>query len=49
MYVQERSAELVTVGEETWVDCGTPDALLQASIMAKDGKLNPHPYRERKG
>jgi len=31
------------------VDCGTPDALLQASIMAKDGKLNPHPYRERKG
>lgn len=44
-YVMEGSAKLLTVGEETWVDCGTPDALLQASIMARDGKLNPNPHR----
>ena len=46
-YISERNAKIVSVGEETWVDCGTPETLLQASIMAKDGKLNPNPYRER--
>jgi glucose-1-phosphate thymidylyltransferase len=46
-YISENNARIVSVGEETWVDCGTPETLLQASIMAKDGKLNPHPYRER--
>jgi glucose-1-phosphate thymidylyltransferase len=46
-YISEKKARIVSVGEETWVDCGTPETLLQASIMAKDGKLNPHPYRER--
>ncbi len=44
-YVKQGEADVLSVGEETWVDCGTPDALLQASIMAKDGKLNPNPYR----
>ena len=47
VYISEKNAKIVSVGEETWVDCGTPESLLQASIMAKDGKLNPHPYRER--
>lgn len=45
VYVQQGDAEVVSVGEETWVDCGTPDSLLQASTMAKDGKLNPNPHR----
>lgn len=45
VYVQQGEAEVVSVGEETWVDCGTPDSLLQASTMAKDGKLNPKPHR----
>lgn len=45
MYVQSGHARLISIGSETWVDCGTPDALLQASIMAKDGKLDPTPYR----
>ena len=45
-YVKDGSASLLTVGEETWVDCGTAESLLQASIMAKDGKLNPSPHRE---
>ena len=47
MYIAEGKATLVSVGSETWVDCGTPETLLQASIMARDGKLNPRPYRER--
>ena len=45
MYVRNGEARLISIGAETWVDCGTPDALLQASNMAKDGKLNPNPYR----
>ena len=44
-YVKQGEAEVISVGEETWVDCGTPDSLLQASTMAKDGKLNPNPHR----
>ena len=46
-YITEKNARLVSVGKDTWVDCGTPETLLEASIMAKDGKLNPNPYRER--
>ena len=44
-YVKAGRAAVLSVGEETWVDCGTPDSLLQASQMAKDGKLNPTPHR----
>tara|TARA_B100001113_G_scaffold352711_2_gene354853 strand:- start:200 stop:946 length:747 start_codon:yes stop_codon:yes gene_type:complete len=44
-YVKAGQAEVLSVGAETWVDCGTPDALLQASQMAKDGKLDPTPHR----
>jgi glucose-1-phosphate thymidylyltransferase len=44
-YVHQKKAALLTLGEETWVDCGTPDSLLQASLMAKEGKLNPRPFR----
>ena len=44
-YIQQSKAKLITVGEDTWVDCGTPDSLLHASNMAKDGKLNPNPFR----
>lgn len=46
-YIAEGKAEFISVGAETWVDCGTPETLLHASIMAKDGKLNPKPFRER--
>ena len=46
-YIAEGKANFISVGAETWIDCGTPETLLQASIMAKDGKLNPRPYRER--
>ena len=46
-YIAEDKAEFISVGAETWVDCGTPETLLQASIMARDGKLTPRPYRKR--
>ena len=45
-YIQLGNAKLLSVGEETWVDCGTPETLLLASQMVKDGKLNPRPHRE---
>jgi glucose-1-phosphate thymidylyltransferase len=44
-YVLDGQAKVVSVGAETWMDCGTPEALLQASLMAKDGKLNPNQER----
>tara|TARA_B100001093_G_scaffold68951_1_gene59201 strand:- start:394 stop:1143 length:750 start_codon:yes stop_codon:yes gene_type:complete len=46
MYIQLGQARLLTVGEETWVDCGTPESLFKAGTMVKDGKLNPQPYRK---
>ncbi len=44
-YIQKNQVELLNIGRETWVDCGTPDSLLSASLMAKEGKLNPNPFR----
>ena len=46
MYVKEGPVKLLNIGEETWVDCGTPESLLQAGKMAKEGKLNPNPFIE---
>ena len=44
-YIQKNQVELLNIGKETWIDCGTPESLLAASIMAKEGKLNPNPFR----
>ena len=44
-YVENNSAQLLNIGKETWVDCGTPNSLLDAAIMARDGKLNPNPFK----
>lgn len=44
IYVKEGTVKLLNIGEETWVDCGTPESLLQAGNMAKEGKLNPKPF-----
>ena len=44
-YVARSAAKLLTLGEETWIDCGTHDSLLQAGLMARDGKLNPRPHK----
>jgi glucose-1-phosphate thymidylyltransferase len=47
LYVKDGSAKLLNIGEETWVDCGTPESLLKAGIMAQKGKLNPEPFHKR--
>ena len=41
-----RMRELIT---EEWYDCGTPDSLLKAAELARDGKLNPEPCNIRHG
>ena len=44
-YVQQGQAELLNIGKETWIDCGNPDSLLSAALMAKAGKLDPNPFK----
>ena len=44
IYGKAGLAEVLSVGTETWIDCGTPEAILQASQMARDGKLDPTPH-----
>lgn len=45
IYVKSGVTKLVNIGDETWVDCGTPESLLSASQMAAEGKLDPKPFR----
>ena len=45
LYVKQGRANIISIDPDAWLDCGTPDALLQASLMAKEGKLNPNPHR----
>ncbi len=42
MYVKESKAKLLSVGTNTWLDCGSPESLLEAANLAKEGKLRPH-------
>jgi|TARA_B110000881_G_scaffold211399_1_gene219840 glucose-1-phosphate thymidylyltransferase len=45
-YISLDSAVVHSSGGETWVDCGTPDGLFQAAVMAEEGILNPSPHRK---
>ena len=38
-YILEGSAKTVTVGENTWIDCGTPESLLRAAQMVERGSF----------
>ena len=38
-YVLEGKASIRNLREGTWIDCGSPSSLLDASIMARDGKI----------
>ncbi len=49
LYLKEGMVKLRILEDETWLDCGTPDALLEAAIMAKNGLLNPEPCNFREG
>ena len=36
-YITEGIAKTVSVGENTWIDCGTPESLLRAGQMVEQG------------
>ena len=36
-YIKEGIAKTVSVGENTWIDCGTPESLLRAGQMVEQG------------
>ena len=36
-YIKEGNARTVSVGENTWIDCGTPESLLRAGQMVEQG------------
>lgn len=38
-YVIQGDAEIRNFGEGTWIDCGTPENLMKASLMAMDGVI----------
>tara|TARA_B100000941_G_scaffold64223_1_gene42581 strand:- start:6479 stop:7183 length:705 start_codon:yes stop_codon:yes gene_type:complete len=38
-YIAEGSAKVISVGESTWVDCGTPEGLIHASRLLQDGEF----------
>ena len=48
-YLKNGKATLVNIDEYQWLDCGTPDALLEASKLAAEGKLSPEPCNVRSG
>ena len=48
-YVTDTKAILRNIDEYQWFDCGTPDALLEASKLAKEGVLSPKPCNMREG
>jgi glucose-1-phosphate thymidylyltransferase len=39
-YTNEGIASIRDMGETTWIDCGTPQNLLEASILAINGEIN---------
>jgi glucose-1-phosphate thymidylyltransferase len=36
-YISEGLARTISVGENTWIDCGTPESLLRAAQMVEQG------------
>jgi dTDP-glucose pyrophosphorylase len=48
-YVVEGKASIIQSENSLWIDCGTPDALLEASQLAAKGKLSPEPCNYRDG
>jgi len=47
MYVEDCSASIIQSEDSLWIDCGTPEALLEASQLAADGKLSAMPCNTR--
>ena len=49
IYIAMGDVHLKDLGDQEWLDCGTPDALLRAAELAKDGLLSPEPCNIRPG
>ena len=48
-YLQMDKITLKNLDEDIWLDCGTPDNLLEAAKYAREGVLNPMPCNYKKG
>ena len=48
-YVREGAASIIESENSLWIDCGTPDALVEASHLAEKGVLSPEPCNYRDG
>ncbi|MBA45089.1 MAG: hypothetical protein CMB31_00690 [Euryarchaeota archaeon] len=48
-YIAMGDIHLKDLEHEEWLDCGTPDALLRAAELAKEGLLSPEPCNIRQG
>ena len=48
-YLQQNRIILKDLGDDIWLDCGTPDNLLIAARYAKDGALSPTPCNFKDG
>ena len=48
-YIKNSNVNVRNLQDETWLDCGTPDALIEASLMAVKGLLSPEPCNIRDG
>ena len=48
-YVEEGAASIIQSQDSLWIDCGTPDALLEASQLAEQGILSAEPCNVRDG
>lgn len=48
-YVKEGAASIIESENSLWIDCGTPDALVEASHLAEKGILSPEPCNYREG
>jgi glucose-1-phosphate thymidylyltransferase len=48
-YVAEGKASIIQSENTLWIDCGTPDALFEASVLAEAGILSPEPCNYREG
>ena len=48
-YVREGAASIIESENSLWIDCGTPDALVEASHLAEKGILSPEPCNYREG
>lgn len=46
-YIRQGQVAVRSIGEEVWLDCGTPDALQEAAELARAGVLSPLPCNVR--